>query len=182
MASGAKILAVVRAIIATRAVVDGCFRSCRIPLADVVEASGCPRRPVMRVLDRLVREGWLREAEDCRERPRPGEFGPCRRNPTYEVLRDIRLHRAHQTKSRITCRDKLWSTLRTVRRTTISNLVRLTGCGTDTCREYLLRLSEHGFVRQSGKDGREKVWGLVKDPGVRRPETPETHPFPRGAA
>lgn len=173
MAAATKILAVVRAVIATKSVVDGRFRPCRVALAGVVEASDCPRRPVMRVLDRLVREGFLALASDERvQADKMGEvYGPKRRNPTYDVVRDVRLHRAHQAKSRVTCRDKLWSTLRAVRRATISHLARLTGCGPDTCREYLLCLLAHGYVRQSGKDGREKVWVLARDAGARRPET-----------
>ncbi|NMC49449.1 MAG: hypothetical protein GYA47_08505 [Desulfovibrio sp.] len=173
MAAATKILAVVRAVIATRTVVDGRFRPCRVALAEVVEASGCPRRPVLRVLERLVREGWLALASD--ERVPAGQmgevYGPKRRNPTYDVVRDFRLHRAHQARGRVTCRDKLWGTLRSVRRTTISNMTRLTGCAEDTCREYLLLLVAHGYVRQSGKDGREKIWALVRDAGARRPET-----------
>ncbi len=173
MATATKILAVVRVFLATRTVVDGRFQPCRVGLAEVVEVSDCPRRPVMRVLDRLVRDGFLALASDERvQADQMGEvYGPKRRNPTYDVVRDIRLHRAHQAKSRVTCRDKLWSTLRAVRRTTISHLVRLTGCGTDTCREYLLLLLAHGYVRQAGRDGLEKIWVLARDAGARRPET-----------
>lgn len=173
MAAATKILATVRAVIATRTIVSGRFVPGRVALTEMVAASGCERRPVLRVLDRLVRDGFLGLAEDIRERPGPGECGPRRRNPIYEVRRDIRLHRAHQDKSRVTCRDKLWTTLRTLRRTTVGNLMRLTGCGEDVCREYLHILMHNGHVRQSGKDGREKVWVLVKDSGPRRPETQE---------
>lgn len=182
MAAATKILAVVRAVIATRTVVDGRFRPCRVALAEVVEASGCPRRPVMRVLDRLGREGWLRLAEEARERLRLGEFGPHRRNPTYEVLRDIRLHRSYQVRARVSCRDKIWSTLRTVKRSTPSNLERLTGCCARAVADYLRILRSFGYVRETGKDSHEKVWALVKDPGARRPETPETRPDRKGDA
>lgn len=173
MAAATKILATVRAVLATRTVVAGRFVSGQVTLAEVVDASGCPRRPVLRVLDRLTREHFLALVEDVRTYPASGECGPKRRNPIYEVRRDIRLHRAHQDKSRVTCRDKLWGTLRTLRCSTVSNLVRLTGCGEDVCREYLLILRDNGFVRQAGLDGREKVWVLAKDAGARRPETQE---------
>lgn len=173
MATPTKILATVRAVLATRTIVSGRFVPGRITLAEVVDASGCPRRPVLRVLDRLVREGFLGLAEDIRERPSPGECGPRRRNPSYEIRRDIRLQRAAMVRSRVTCRDKLWTTLRTVRRATLSDLQRLTGCDEGTCREYVRQLSRHGYVREVGKTGHEKIWALVKDAGARRPETPE---------
>ncbi|WP_428562352.1 MAG: hypothetical protein ACP59X_21165 [Solidesulfovibrio sp. DCME] len=181
MAAATKILAMVRTMLASRSVVDGRFRpACRVSLTEVVTASGCPRRPVLRVLDRLAREGWLDLVEETRQRPAPGECGPKRRNPVYVVRRDIRAHRAHQVRSHVTCRDKLWGTLRTLHRTTLSNLVRLTGCGEDVCREYLHVLRDNGYVRQAGLNGREKVWALVKDAGARRPETRE--PSAKGAA
>ena len=180
MAAATKILAVVRSVLATRTVVDGRFRAGRVTLAEVVSTSGCPRRPVLRVLDRLVREGWLDLAEDVREVPAPGKCGVRPRNPVYMVRRDIRLHRAHQVRSQITCRDKLWSTLRSLRRSTVSNLTRLTGCTEDCCRHYMAILERNGFVRQAGMDGLEKVWVLIRDTGARRPETKDR--TTRGAA
>jgi DNA-binding IclR family transcriptional regulator len=173
MATATKILSMVRTVIATRTILDGRFVSGRVSLAEVVDASGCPRRPVLRVLDRLAREGWLELVEDVRLRPAPGECGPKRRNPAYLVHRDIRLHRAAQDRSRVTCRDKVWSTLRAVRRTTVGNLMRLTGCGEGMCREYLSALLRGHYVRRAGLDGRETLWVLVKDAGPRRPETSE---------
>lgn len=171
MATATKILAMVRTMLATRTIVDGRFRAGRVTLAEVVATTACPRRPVLRVLDRLAREGWLDLVEDARERQAPGKCGVRPRNPVYEVRRDIRQHRAHQIRAQITCRDKLWSTMRTLRRTTIANLVRLTGCTEDCCRHYMVILLHNGFVRQGGMDGLEKVWVLVNDAGARRPET-----------
>lgn len=173
MGAPTKILAMVRTVIATRTILDGRFISGRVSLAEVVDASGCPRRPVLRVLERLAREGWLELVEDVRLRPAPGECGPKRRNPAYLVHRDIRLLRASVVRSRVTCRDKIWTTLRSVRRATLSDLQRLTGCDEGTCREYVRQLSRHGYVREVGKVGHEKVWALVRDAGARRPETPE---------
>jgi len=173
MATPAKILSTVRAVLATRTIVSGRFIPGRMTLAEVVDASGCPRRPVLRVLDRLCRDGWLMLVEDVRERPAPGAYGPRRRNPVYEVQHDIRLLRASVVRSRVTCRDKIWTTLRSVRRATLSDLQRLTGCDEGTCREYVRQLSRHGYVREVGKVGHEKVWALVRDAGARRPETPE---------
>lgn len=171
MGAPTKILNLVRTMLATRTIVAGRFVTGKVTLTEVVDASGCPRRPVLRVLDRLCREGFLTLVEDIREYPAPGESGPKRRNPLYQVLRDLRLHRANQAKGRVTCRDKIWSTLRTVRRATLSDLQRLTGCDEGVCREYVHALVEHGYVRPVGKFGREKVWALIKDGGARRPET-----------
>jgi len=170
-----RVLATVRAVIATRTIVAGRFVAGRVTLTEMVEVSGYPRRPVLRVLDRLAREGWLEiQTEERIKAEEMGEtFGPARRNPTYQVVRDIRLHRAHQIHSMVTCRDKLWSTLRTLRRSTVTNLVRLTGCSEDCCRHYMTILERNGFVRQAGRDGLEKIWVLIQDTGARRPETLE---------
>ena len=54
MGAPTKILAMVRTVIATRTILDGRFVSGRVSLAEVVDASGCPRRPVLRVLERLA--------------------------------------------------------------------------------------------------------------------------------
>ena len=170
----ADVAVMVRTVIATRTILDGRFISGRVSLAEVVDASGCPRRPVLRVLERLAREGWLELVEDVRLRPAPGECGPKRRNPAYLVHRDIRLHRAHQDRSRVTCRDKVWSTLRAVRRTTVGNLMAKNyyagtvgllieaDCGRDISdaqdTEFLVRLPVSGEVKHwpatIGDDGR----------------------------
>jgi|GEM_PF-2234315 len=179
MAATRKILDMVRTMLASRSIVDGRFRpACRVSLADVVSTSGCPRRPVLRVLDRLAREGWL---EIMSEERVPAEatgetFGPARRNPTYQVVKDIRLHRAHQVRTRISCRDKIWTTLRTLRSATVADLQRLTGCAYEAVQDYIKVLRRHGIVKSGAKvAGNEKAYVLLKDAGPRRPETPEKH-------
>jgi len=173
MAAATKILATVRAVLATRTIVAGRFVAGKVTLAEVVDASGCPRRPVLRVLDRLAREGWLQLLTDDRlHADNFGEtYGPARRNPTYQVVQDLRLHRGYQVRARVSCRDKIWSTLRTLRRSTPSNLERLTGGNAKAVAEFLRMLAAGGYVREVGKDSHEKIWALVKDIGPKRPET-----------
>jgi hypothetical protein len=39
--------------------------------------------------------------------------------------------------------------------------------------QYVLMLKNHGYVREYGKRGREKMWKLIKGRGQERPDLPE---------
>jgi hypothetical protein len=169
--SRSKVLDAVKADLAMMTVIDGHFMPTQFVLSQVSLRTGIERRRVMRVLDRLVKEKDLEVVSDTRKRGAPGESGPARRDTVYRVIRDIRLRRDYQAE-RITCRDKIWSTIRTLRRTTQSNLVRLTGCTEGVVKDYVVILAKAGHLKCTGKDRHEKVWSLVKDVGPKRPETP----------
>ena len=173
---GLVVLSRIKALLAEISVKDGRFHEVSVSLPQVMEGlPDLPRRPVLRVLDRLRREGDLEILEEALVRAAPGEYGRKRRTPTWRIVRDPRLRRDYQIKSRVTCRDKLWSTLRCLHRgAAMSELCRLTGCGEDVVRDYLLILVRDGYVAARGKIGREKAWMLITDCGPRRPETPET--------
>jgi hypothetical protein len=169
------IIGSVKAMLADISVVDGHFHEASASLNQILSGlPELPRRPVLRVLDRLCRDGDLKLQTEALVSPAPGESGPKRRNPTWLIVRDLRQRRDNQVKARVTCRDKIWGTLRSLRRAmTLSELCRLTGCGENVVREYLLMLVRHEYVAAKGKIGREKAWMLVNDCGPRRPETPE---------
>ncbi|WP_027190050.1 hypothetical protein [Fundidesulfovibrio putealis] len=172
------VLGPVKALLAELSVKDGTFRpGAEVSLEQAMDRlTGLKRSPVLRVLERLRREGDLELVEETKADVKPGENGPRRRNPTFKVVRDIRQRRDAQAKGEVTCRDKVWGTLRGLRprATTISELVRLTGCEEQTVRESIKALEAGGFVKARGKIGREKAWILMKDAGVKRPEIPET--------
>lgn len=168
----------VKTLLVELTVTDGTFRERNVALDAVMDRiEGFERRPVLRVLDRLCRDGDLRlESEGTVDEQKPG---PKLRNPTWRVIKDLRLRRDNQVKKRVTCRDKIWNTLRGLRprATTYSELTRLTGCDARTVRNSIEVLEKGGFVKAKGKIGREKAWILTKDTGPRRPETSEE---PRG--
>jgi DNA-binding transcriptional ArsR family regulator len=172
-------LGLVKAFIAELCVKDGEFREADVAFPAVLtRVTGFERRKVLRVMDRLCREGDLRLVAEEKVRTPRGEMGPARRNPTWRVVRDPRLRRDNQVHSRVTCRDKVWSTLRGLRprAVTVSEISRLSGCDDETVREAIKLLEEHGYVKNRGKIEREKAWVLVKDAGPKRPETPEARP------
>ncbi len=145
----------------------------RFWLSEVVQGTGIERKKVLRVLEKLRRQGFF-QIVDERSIPikKAGEYGPPRRDPKFELLRDIEKLRVAKRPS-ITCRDKIWRTLRILRMTTRGELARLTGCSEVSVREYMKLLAYYGYVREAGKKGREKRFALVKNPGAVRPETPE---------
>ncbi len=144
----------------------------RVRLAEVVEATGLPRRPVLRVLDKLTREGYLREVADDPEPPRRGECGPPRRNPTWRIVGDVTA-RPGPKPHRDTLRDKMYRIIRARRRFTRTDLMVLTGASQGSAEIYTVILERHGIIRRIGKRGGEIVWMLVKDPGPNRPRLDE---------
>ncbi len=145
----------------------------RFWLSEVVQGTGLERRKVLRVLESLRRQGFFQVVAERAVRPvRAGELGPPRREPKFELLKDIGQLACSRRKG-ITCRDKIWRTLRALRIATRSELARLTGCSAGGIDDYLRLLKHYGFVRAAGKKGRERLFVLVKNPGAVRPETPE---------
>ena len=146
-------------------------------LTDITDATDLPRRPVLRILDKLCRQGYLNLLDDEeRVRLRGGEYGPARRNPQYEVLRDLADRKCRKPKRGDTGRDKIWRTIRALRRFTRTDLERLTGCPRKTIDHYVRMLDLHGFIRSARNVGHEKFYTLINDVGPNRPETPEAGP------
>ena len=133
-----------------------------------------PRRPLLRVMDRLVRDGHLEEIEDNKVAPVYGSSGGrVPRNPTWRIIEPPVLADFVHTAKKSTLRDKMWRIIRARRRFTRLELMRLTGCKEGSATDYTNLLNHHGYLRMIGKDGHQKVFMLVKDPGPKRPVTPE---------
>ncbi|MBF0482805.1 MAG: hypothetical protein HQK82_14230, partial [Desulfovibrionaceae bacterium] len=132
--SRTKVLDAVKVELATLTVRDGRFSPATVRLSAVSERTKLARRRVLRVLDRLVKDKDLEVVAEDMTPPAKGEHGRNRRDTIYRVIRDIRLRRDYQLKN-ITCRDKIWSTLRVSRRFTQSDLVRLTECSEGVVKE-----------------------------------------------
>lgn len=141
----------------------------KITLDQIIKGAGRPRKPVLRVMDRLVREGYAEEITNGKDALAYGEVGPMRRNPTWKILKKPLSSRpTHPTKER-NIRDRIWKTIRDLRRFTRKQLKRLTGSPVGSIQGYTKLLEHHGYIRQIGKDCREKVFLLVKNPGPTRP-------------
>ena len=141
----------------------------RFYLADIMDSIGISRRQGLRFLSQLTKEGYLSELKVERIQLKLNEYGPARRNPQYKVIKDIL---TRQRKLPVNGRDKIWKTLRYLRKFTRSDLIRLTGCN-KIVEDYTRLLALHGYIRCIGRRSREKVWLLVKDMGPKRPRIPE---------
>jgi len=142
-----------------------------VQLEAVVSGANMPRRPVLRVMDNLTREGFLREIADD---PIPAgykEYGRSRRNPTWEIIKPV-INRQHHNyrRNKVTDRDRIWRAIRAKRRFSRSELEITTGCNLGSVVEFTKLLAREGFIRSIGRSGREKVWMLVRDHGPKRPK------------
>ena len=154
----------------TEAVINFLSKHRCFTLCDVVETSGLDRSKLLRVLEKFRKEGFLNIIDEIKYRPANGEYGPCRRNPQYKRIKDIS---QRPKKQRPECeRDKIWRTLRHLRKATRSDLIRLTGCNENTISVYTRKLVIHGYLKEFGRRGREKIFILIKNEGPKRPIIP----------
>lgn len=149
------------------------YRGDTVTLAAVITGADRPRKPVLRVLDRLVREGCLEEINDDPIANRYGESGRLKRNPTWRIIKKPIAVNPKSPKRR-TVRDRIWSLIRARRRFTRKELVRLCQASLGSVEDFTQLLERHGYIKVIGKDGRQKVYMLVKDVGPKRPVLAET--------
>jgi hypothetical protein len=145
----------------------------KITLGQLLSGVERPRKPILRVMDRLVKEGNLEEIEDNKIAPVFGECGRNRRNPTWLIIEKPLMDEFVPRPSRTTLRDKMWRLIRSRRRFSKRDLMRFTGCKEGSATDYTKLLEHYGYIRTTGKDGHLKVYMLIKDPGPKRPVTPE---------
>lgn len=151
------------------------YKGRRVTLEQVVTAVGRPRRPVLRLLDILAREGYLVEIKDEPVPPANGECGRYRRNPTWKINQEMAVAsrpRVQAAKPR-NLRDKMWTVIRAKRRFTHSNLVLLATVSLGSAETYTKLLARDGYIRKVGKEGSENLWLLIKDAGPKRPTMTE---------
>lgn len=136
-------------------------------LSDVAVSSGIERKKLLRVLEKFSKEGFLQKVGEGKIRPAYGENGRFRRNPRYKVIKDIT---TRQKKQRPICdRDKMWRTIRFLRKFKRSELIRLTGVSEDNVSFYTRKLTAQGVLKVLGRSGKEKVFFLLNDPGPKKP-------------
>jgi len=134
----------------------------QITLRLVVDSLELERKQVLRVLEKLTREGYLKEVVDNPEPPRVGEVGPPRRNPTWRVIRDLATRPAPNRTVNDSNRSKLWRLIRAKRRFTRHDLTVCSGISGKTVDGYVRDLTQNGYVRATGKDGQHTTYMLVR--------------------
>lgn len=146
-----------------------------ITLDWVMAKADRPRRPVLRVLDRLTREGYLQEVADEPIANGVGESGPPRRNPTWRVITTPPMPTL--SPKRRTIRDRIWQAIRMKRRFTLKDIMFITGQDEGSVRLYVRMLVKSGHLRVVGKIGTANIYFLLpsKDCGPQRPSAREVN-------
>ena len=132
----------------------------RVCLQDAMKGADRPRRPVLRAMDKLAREGYLQEVSDNPMPPKNGEFGPARRNPTWKIINDLTA-RPKQVLQKKTLRGRIWRLIRAKRHFTRRDLVISSGAAQGTVDEYVFLLEKYGYIKKTGKDGRYTTYMLA---------------------
>ena len=140
-----------------------------VTLRQVRVLADLPRRTVLCVLDKLAREGYLVQVDDCPVRPAHGETGPHRRDPTWRVVSDPAGRPAPNAPGPQSMRSRIWRAVRAKRRFTKRELAIVAEASTDSVDEYIRALERHGYVRRTGKDGRMVVYILIRPRQVSPP-------------
>ncbi|MDH4317192.1 MAG: hypothetical protein OEV64_02270 [Desulfobulbaceae bacterium] len=139
----------------------------RVTLQDVVVGAERPRRPVLRVLDKLTRGGYLEEVAINLLPNKKGESGPQRQNPTWKIIGDLS-DRPKQAPWRNTLQDKMWKLMRAKRYFTSNEIIITSGAHQKTVHDFFKKLEQAGYIRRTGKDGRFNTYMLTRDQ-VQRP-------------
>lgn len=134
----------------------------KVTLAQLVENTGKPKKPVLRVMDKLVREGYADEVEDNKIQLRRGEFGKPRRNPTWKLNGKPLSERPTRRPKRQTKRDKIWTAIRRQRIFTRKAIARVSGVHITSVETYTRILEREGYLKVKGNDGQQKVYTLTK--------------------
>ncbi len=145
----------------------------KVTLDQVVAGVKLERKPVLRVLDKLAREGYLEEIEDNKLPKGYAEPGPYVQNPIFAVTRDLTERPSKRPISKNTGRDKIWRAIKQLRRGfTRSDLVRLSGASRGAVEDYTQMLHRDGHIKVVGQTGRQYRYNLASDE-LKRPKIKE---------
>lgn len=71
-------------------------------------------------------------------------------------------------------RDRVWSSMRILRRFSLPDLVSTAECNRDNIRKYIIALTRAGYLRvavakQNGRKGGHQIWALARNTGPAAP-------------
>lgn len=134
------------------------------------------RTEVKHRLDRLESEGLIKRFKEKTKRrdPQGPKDGPPPREITYVKCKGLkeRLDKMTAAQRTDTSWDKMWRTIRIMRRFTRPDLEQLTGASEDSVRDFTRLLKREGIIWAWNEKGRPITWVLAKDPGPQRPRIP----------
>lgn len=140
-----------------------------VSLKDVAHATERPRKPILRVMDKLAKDRIVEQVRDEREHLRLGQYGPKRRNPVWRVLKKPDLSHPKSPKRR-TVRDRIWKAMRDKKQFTREDLQRTSGAGAASVAKYCLELEKAGIIKVQAVYRLKKTYVLPpKNAVVKRP-------------
>lgn len=152
----------------------GCTKE--FTLEGVAEAMGLKRNEVKYRLDRLESEGLIKRIKEVKwhRSAKDPQDGQAPRLITYQKCGDLekRLAKMTATQRVDTTWDKMWRTIRVMRRFTRPDLMQLVGVTEENSRHFTRILAREGFIRAINPKSNPITWVLVKDPGPQRPRIP----------
>ncbi len=137
-----------------------------LSLERIMSGAGRPRKPVLRVLDKLTSEGFLVQVNDAPIANGRYEYGPARRNPAWRIVRNLS-DRPVAKPRKNTLRDKIWKLIRIRLYFSKPELVFGSGARPATVDEYVRQLEQWGHIRRTGKDGRLVTYMVINNQVVR---------------
>lgn len=145
----------------------------------IMKVTVLARKEVLRVLDRLAREGYLKEAKTKRLPKMKGQDGIPLRDPTWIKAKGQNADALARRKRRPkTVRDKIWKAVRLRTIFTARDITLLTDCNRHSVIDYIKILHAHGVIRRLDRSRQGRHWQLVKDNGPSRPVLSEVAKTP----
>ena len=136
----------------------------------LIKETGLPAEEIKPRLYKLEKEGLIKKVKDRQALPRCRAISP-QILYTRRVGLKARLNQmVIMPKKRTTSWDKIWKTIRAMRRFTRADLIQLTGTSSDQVKDFTKALERDGYIKKvAWSPGRQAIFNLCKDPGPQRP-------------
>jgi DNA-binding Lrp family transcriptional regulator len=145
-----------------------------VKVNDLIIKTNLTHKQILRVMDRLERDGYIKTVEMVIPPLEFGESGIRRRYPTWKLnAGKLIAVRAVTVRKKDTVRDKIWRAVRIKRKFTMPELEQFTEMKQDCLRDYVYILEAGGILKRQPNTGKIKVFVLVNDVGPERPVLPE---------
>lgn len=141
-----------------------------VKVNDLIIKTNFTHKQVLRVMDRLERDGYIATVVNSFPPRQYGESGIRRRYPTWKLNAEKLIgQRAVKVRKKDAVRDKIWQAIRIKRKFTLPELEQFTRMKQNCLRDYVYILEAGGFLKRQPNTGKVKVFVLVNDTGKERP-------------
>lgn len=157
-------------------------RGSTISMERMIEKTGMEHKPLIRIMRKLEKRGFLEKVKERTEPSRKGVHYNPRRYPTWKIVDRETLKTAFiNGNNRGQVRDRIWKAMRTLSVTQTvfqsTDLVILCGEKREAVADWILILEHAGYIRSVDWDRKGKYWQLIKNPGLVRPRVGEKYRY-----